>query len=209
MEDKEEQLPLIDSESVQEKVDGRLIHDREEFNYHLDRTTVSFLWDNLEREDFLFDSTNQKAMVLIAFNTFAMGGTVLIYDTFSAKEGWVLNLGLLGVLAVSLASLVSIFTTTLVLAPFRNDRKNDVNEETSIIFHKDIISRPKDQFVQDCKDSKYLLEDIVTQTYNLAGGLKKKYFLTAIACRSILYGHLTGFVFILIAQIIAIFSSSR
>jgi len=196
----------VEREALPQELDGRYIHDREEFNYELDRTTVNFLWDNLARKDFLFDSTNQKAMVLIAFNTFAMGGIVLIYDVLSKKTGLVLSLGLFGILVVCIASLVSIVATTLVLAPFRHDTGLTANDELSLIFHKDIVSRSKDQYVRDCKGAQHLLEDIVTQTYSLAGGLKKKYFLTAVACQAILYGHLFGFICIVIAQIIGVIS---
>jgi len=193
-------LQTTDTRSIPTGQTTKMLLRNEAFDYDLDETTLEFLWNNFRRYDELYESTNQKAAGLIAFNTFAMGGVMLNFETLAGSQHNLVNLGFAGSIILLISSLVSLLATVFVLAPFIK-KVIKPKDELSLIFHEEILQRSLPEYVDACKTKGKVFEDIITQTYMLAKGLKKKYKFLSLATKLVMYGHIPGFTLLAVSFI--------
>ena len=140
-----------------------------------------FLWSILGRIDQYIGTTNSKAALLLAFNTFILGGFTLKADeylkAFEASYGWssaaIILLALLGV-----TCLVSLWITFSVVQPYLNPSKGFSDYHSNIYFGD--IARAQDgrSYAKSLQDAKAetLSEDLARQTHVLADSAQCKFY---------------------------------
>ncbi len=134
------------------------------------------LWNIIGRFDGLTESTNSKAALIIAFNTFVLGGILLewkdILPSFTDQRCWAIVCGLF-LLAAALASVVSLRFTVKAIKPFTKTH----TEVKSVIFFKDISDlKPAEYHDKITKISPDDLEkDLAFQAHILSTALNEKF----------------------------------
>jgi len=128
-----------------------------------------------------------------------MGGVMLNFEAFAQSTG-VPFLGVCGAMVILIASLLSLLSTILVIAPFIKKNHNP-DGKLSMIFHEEILARSCSEYIEDCKTSGRMIEDIGKQTYMLAKGLRRKYKHISVATKVIMFGHMPGFTLLVLSFI--------
>ncbi len=168
---------------------------------------IDFLWKIISRFDFYFGTTNMKATVIVAFNTFIFSAIVLKIDELllplKPHKSAVIITAILLVIA-ALASLVSLGAVFLVINPFLKSPKHDLTYQSKIFFqHIAEYKEPKDylQFINKCTDDNWI-EDLSMQAYALSKGLKYKFDKMKTAIGAILFVQLPALGLIVLIRII-------
>jgi hypothetical protein len=133
----------------------------------------------IARYDFYYGSVNTKAALLIAFDTFVVGGVALkwadLQPAFNTrKELFIVECCLMLLLVA--ASLVSLAFTFWAINPFLSSPRMP-NEYHSLIFFGDVKEFSLEKYyeeVQKLSDAD-LRRDLAYQAHTLAGGLSKKF----------------------------------
>ena len=166
------------------------------------------LWNIIHRFDSLIESTNTKAALLIAFNTFIFGGILLkwneILPSFTAHP-FLAIIGLICLASAAIASVLSLLFTIAAINPFLESGGGS-KKYCSNIFFKDIAAYEEaGGYYKAIKTASpnSLDEDLVFQIYDLSKGILKKYKFLKNATNTILYLQLPAFAGVVITKFIA------
>ena len=166
------------------------------------------LWNVIHRFDSLIESTNTKAALLIAFNTFAFGGILFkwseILPSFTGHPSPAI-IGLICLTSAAIVSVLSLLFTIAAIRPFL-ESGGDSKKYRSNVFFKDIAGYEEaGGYYNAIKtvsiDS--LDEDLAFQIYILSKGISKKYKFLKNATNTILYLQLPAFAGVVITKFIA------
>ena len=142
----------------------------------------------LGRIDQYIVTTNAKAALLLAFNTFILGGFALKADEYlkplAANFGWC-AVAVILIAVMGLTCLLSLWVTFSVVQPYLNSSKGFAGYHSLIYFGD--ISRAQDgrsyaKSLQDAKDQT-LFEDLARQTHVLADIAQRKFNRLRLATR--------------------------
>jgi hypothetical protein len=139
------------------------------------------LWKVVHRYDTYFTSTNNKAAVLIAYDTFAVGAALLQFANLDAIApagcGWPRPVFFALVAGVTLSSLWSLFHVLAVIMPYTASNRKAAGYH-SIVFWDDVAEHQSaDDYVQQVKtyNEQQMQEDLARQAHVLASGLRQKF----------------------------------
>lgn len=135
---------------------------------------------NITRYDAYYNSVNTKARFIMIFAVFIIGTVILKSDSFihdvSPVWVWGILLTALGILLLS-----SFFILILVVSsvsPYLEDGNADKEENTSIIFFRDVANSGSKKNYLDrvtAQSEESMIEDLSRQCFILADGLDKKF----------------------------------
>jgi hypothetical protein len=172
-----------------------------------DSSTNSNLWKIINRFDLLINSTNSKAALIIAFNTFVLGGLLLKWaDLLPIQPAYLNTAGIVALSAASLASIVSLVFTIMAITPYLES-----HDYHSDLYFKDIASLPKgDVYLERVNQmqSEILTKDLSFQIHVLASGLKKKFQCLKVATLAIFCAQIPAILILIVLKIIASFTAS-
>jgi hypothetical protein len=136
------------------------------------------------RYDHYFEGINSKGNLYLALNTFIIGGVITGFFSLRVTENLCQILNVLFFVEV-LICLGSILFTLSAVNPFLEKRKN--KNAFSIYYFADVASQNLDDYKARClnQTSVELKDDLIGQAYQLAKGLKQKFFRIKIASRLI------------------------
>lgn len=169
--------------------------------------SIDFLWKVLGRYDFYIGSTNTKAALLIAYNTFVVSGIILKWRDISPcfashPKLAITGAALLFLLAIfSLASLVFTFRT---INPYTKTCRQPGKYHSKIFFSDVAQYESADNYHDSIKmsSSEILFEDLAKQTYVVARGVDSKFAELKKAIGAILFFQLPTLVAVLLVHLI-------
>lgn len=158
-----------------------------------DETKVQeVLWKIIGRFDFYIGSTNSKAAVIVAFNTFIMTGIVFKWaDVGTLFAGYPKIISIINLLLffTGVVSAISLWFVINAIHPFLKSPEHPM-EYNSVIFFEHVARHtdPKDYLNQlGGMDSQSIVDDLGKQTHVLAKGLTQKFKTMKIATNIILF----------------------
>lgn len=172
-------------------------------NYILEKD--EFVWKIISRFDHYIGTTNTKATVIVAFNTFVFSAIVLKWaDLLLPYQGQraIVFISSLLLLVAALSSLVSLAAVFLVINPFLKSPKKPAKYH-SIIFFGHVAEYDKaDEYLQcvQSSDEDKLTEDLCIQAHALAQGLDKKFRIMKIAVYAILFFQLPSLALLILIK---------
>lgn len=141
----------------------------------------SFLWDTIKRLDFYINTTNTKATIIIAFNTFTTGSVILKYKDILclfSNNSDKLKTGSALLLSLScISSLISLYFIFKVVTPFLDSHKNEKNYLSKLFFIDIAKNSTAQDYLNELKKSNKdsIVEDLATQAFSLAKGTETKF----------------------------------
>lgn len=166
------------------------------------------LWRVIGRFDFYIGSTNAKAALLIAFNTFVAGGVLLksvdIWNLFGDYKAPA-ALASIALLVAALAALVSLWFTFKVIRPYL-DSERDPNKYHSMIFFNHVAEWSSDRYCDELVklDEACLEADLARQAHALAKGLRLKFEDMIFAVNAVIWVQLPALGIVVILLIITL-----
>lgn len=141
----------------------------------------SFLWDTIKRIDFYINTTNTKATIIIAFNTFLTGSLILKYkdilDLFDKESHKLIMVSGIVLSLSCICSFISLIFIFKVVTPFLGSFKNE-KSYLSKLFFSDIAKNVTAQdYINELKKSNNssIIDDLGIQAYSLAKGTESKF----------------------------------
>ncbi len=124
----------------------------------------------IARYDHYFDSVNNKSNVYLTLNLFIVGGLVASYTTIMDLTYWYWVIPTLLIISMILG-LINLLILVLASRPYLTDETN------SLLFFQSIESMGETNFKKKSADESEdeEIEDLRTQTFKLASGLKSKF----------------------------------
>jgi len=149
-------------------------------------------WKILGRFDFYIGSTNAKAALLIAFNTFVTGTIVLKGQDVSALFGryrMAYSLAVLALFVGALASVASMWLTFKVIRPYLDSARSPTQYHSVLFFNHVAEHANLDEYRSAVQglDEDALTKDLTAQAHALAVGLRSKFATMRQAVNIILY----------------------
>lgn len=170
--------------------------------------STDFVWKVISRFDHYINTTNTKATVIVAFNTFVFSAIVLkwsdLLQTFGQKVFVAILVSLLLFIA-AISSLVSLAAVFQVINPFLKSPKNPTKYHSKMFFgHIAEFETPEDyhQCVRKL-DNEELLRDCCMQAHVLARGLNDKFRKMKIAIGAILFVQLPALGLLILVKIVS------
>lgn len=169
------------------------------------------LWKTLTRYDFYINSTNSKATVLLAFNTFILSGLIVkwteffqIFDVPWLKKTATILLGI-----ISVAAVVSLFLTLFVINPFLKSPRRPKDYHSNIFFGhvaeynfaKDYLASIQNQGSED------IVKDLSYQTHIVAQGIDRKFKCMKHAFYPVLFVIIPSIFILILCKILAMIYS--
>lgn len=167
---------------------------------------IDFLWKTVGRYDFYIGTTNAKAAALLAYNTFVVGGIVLKFrDVLALFDGHSKSaaVGAVLLIAASLASIVSLWSTFVVVLPYLWSPKKP-NDYHSLIFFNHVAeySSGEDYCKRvDGMGEAEAVKDLSYQTHALATGTRKKFNWLRLGIGSLLFAQVPAFAMLLLIKL--------
>lgn len=132
------------------------------------------LWKIIHRHDRLIETTNAKAALSIAFNTFVFGGIVLKWRELLPDFNECPVLAICGILLLAIAALASIgslYYTIYAVKPFLESNSD------SLLFFKDVAANDGDAYYEKVKEMSHdsLNKDLAYQIHILSRGMSEKF----------------------------------
>lgn len=151
-----------------------------------------FIWKVISRFDHYIGTTNAKATVIVAFNTFVFSAIVLKWADllFPYKDQRVVAfIAIFLLLVAALSSLVSLAAVFLVINPFLKSPKKPEKYHSRIFFGHIAEYDKADDYLKCVRssDEDKLMEDLCMQAHALAQGLDSKFRIMKIAVGAILF----------------------
>lgn len=172
-------------------------------------SSADFLWKVINRFDHYINTTNTKATVIVAFDTFIFSAIVLkwydLLQTFGSQTVAAILVSFL-LLMAAISSLVSLAAVFQVINPFLKSPKNPAKYHSKIFFgHIAEFENPEDyhQCVKEATDEE-LLKDCCMQAHVLAKGLNDKFRKMKIAIGAILFVQLPALGLMILVKIISV-----
>lgn len=171
------------------------------------KNNPDFLWKVISRFDNYISTTNTKATVIVAFNTFIFSAIVLKWNDLLTPFGYhriaafITSTLLLIAASAALVSLAAVFA---VINPFLKSPKNPTKYHSKIFFgHVAEFEKPDDyhQCVRKNSDDE-LIEDLCMQAHILARGLDDKFKRMKMAVGTILFVQLPSLGLMILVKII-------
>ena len=130
----------------------------------------------ISRYDHYYDSVNSKSNVYLTLMTFLLGGTVALFR-YAIDQKQLSTLNLVFLIITILIQIKGIMITLWALKPYLKSGTQKLNG--SVFYFGYVASFTPTEFKQvyDALDYDRNYTDILNQAYQLASGLKKKYFL--------------------------------
>lgn len=168
------------------------------------------LWKIIGRFDHLTESTNTKAALIIAFNTFVFGGIVLKGSEILPDYYRCSCLAVIGIIlltAAAIASILSLWWTCFAIKPIMYLPK-DSNYPRSLLFFKDVAELDKDEYYKKVNEmsNNSLNEDLACQIHILSKRISDKFCWLKKATCSILYAQIPLLSMFFIVKIIEFLS---
>jgi Family of unknown function (DUF5706) len=150
------------------------------------------LWKVIGRFDLYIGSTNAKAALLIAFNTFVTGSIALKGQEVRALFGShrvAYALAVLALLVAATASFVSMWLTFRVIRPYLDSPRSPTQYHSAIFFNHVAEHDQPDQYqaAVSALDDAGRVKDLAAQAHAIARGLKAKFATMRRAIDTILY----------------------
>lgn len=177
---------------------------------HLESKTndlaVDSLWRIIQRYDHYIGTTNTKAAIAAAFNTFIFGTIVIkwqeLLPLFGAHRSAAVLAGFLLAIA-AIASLVSLWATFQVINPFLRSPKSPTQYH-SVIFFSHVAEHENSENYLSCfqqSNSDTLCKDLGTQAHVLACGIRDKFQKMKIAVGAIILVQLPALAGIVVVKL--------
>lgn len=167
------------------------------------------LWKIISRFDHYINTTNTKATVIVAFDTFIVSAIILkwsdLLQTFGPQSVAAVLVSLL-LLIAAVSSLVSLASVFQVINPFLKSPKSPTKYHSKIFFgHIAEFETPEDyhQCVKNLNNEE-LLRDCCMQAHVLAQGLNDKFRKMKIAIGAILFVQLPALGLMILVKISAV-----
>jgi hypothetical protein len=162
------------------------------------------LWHIIKRFDHLIETTNTKAALIIAFNTFILGGIVLKWGELLPQNPlWLIIAGSIILAAAAGACVVSLFFTFRAIAPYLRSHNYRSN-----VFFKDIKEHGEpEEYHKEMTGltTDHLTRDLSFQVHIIAGGMSKKFKCLEDAVHAILYAQLPALLLFVVVRFMAFF----
>ena len=148
----------------------------------------AFLWETIGRIDQNISATNTKAGMILALNTFLLGGAALQADRYLKPlldDGWWWGGAVALIALLGAACFVSMLITFSVIQPFLNPSKG-FQDYKSLIFFGDIASHADGRayaMAHQQQGHEELLEDLARQAHVVADIAKTKFDRLRLATR--------------------------
>jgi hypothetical protein len=159
------------------------------------------LWKIIDRFDHLIETTNTKAALIIAFNTFVFGGIVLKWeDLLPSTPLFLVIIGIISLAAAAFSSGISLWFTLHAIRPFLESHNYHSN-----IFFRDIAEYKKPEgYLEKVKEMSpdFLTKDLVYQIHILSQGMSKKFNCLKKASQAIFYAQIPALALFMVVKII-------
>lgn len=169
------------------------------------------LWKTLIRYDFYINSTNSKATVLLAFNTFILSGLILKWTEFFQifDIPWLIKTATILLGIISVAAVVSLFLTIFVINPFLKSPRRPKDYHSSIFFgHVAEYSSAEDYLVSiQSQGPEDIIKDLSFQTHIVAQGIDKKFKCMKYAFYPVLFVIIPSIFILILCKILAMIYS--
>jgi hypothetical protein len=176
-----------------------------------DIETADFLWKVIQRYDYYIGTTNAKAALIVAFDTFVFGGIVLKWQDLLPFFGAHYKAAILAsclLFIAALASLVSLWTIFLVISPFLKSPRSPTKYHSAVFFGHVSEHKSADDYLGCVRDldEETLSRDLCAQAHVLSQGLRDKFHSTKISVRAILFGQLPALVLMVLVKLYTLLS---
>jgi len=167
-----------------------------------------FLWKVIQRFDVYIATTNAKAAMVVAFDTFVFGAIILKWQDVLASFGLhrtsVVIAGFL-LAAAAMASLFSLWETFRVVSPFVKSPKSPTKYHSTIFFGHVSEHNGPDEYQDSLKvhTQESISKDLGTQAHVLAQGLNYKFQCMKLSIGAILFVQLPSLVLMVVIKLIA------
>ena len=153
---------------------------------------IECLWKTIARLDNYVSWTNNKATIILAFNTFILGGIILKWSTLIEMYGGNKTLESLTYFLLSIGALSSIFSIYKlfeVINPYLFSHSVPEKYHSKIFFDHISQFNSKEEYSAIINDLSYekQLEDLCYQVHSISLGLDSKYKKLKTAIDTILY----------------------
>ncbi|MFC1747231.1 Pycsar system effector family protein [Pseudomonadota bacterium] len=153
---------------------------------------IDLLLDAIKRFDGYMVSTNTKASVILAFNSFMLGTVFIKFnDIVQLYQGESYQLtAMVALTLINLCSITSLAFVFCVVYPYLGKQLPTNSPNRSLFFFKDIASISTDEYIQSFNTSQdeTIRKDLSSQVHTLAVGLNNKMMLMRRSVQAILTG---------------------
>lgn len=160
---------------------------------------IDALWKVIGRYDTYIGSTNTKAAMLIAFNTFVPGSIALkwkdIQDAFGSGHKEAFILASIFLLIALVASVVSLVFTFWAISPFLKSPEPPGGYVSDVFFGSVGRHENPEAYlarVESWSDSAFR-KDLAIQAHTLAQGLSAKFYRLKVAISAVMFAQLPMF----------------
>jgi hypothetical protein len=168
---------------------------------------TDFLWKVLGRYDFYIGSTNAKAALLIAYNTFLISGIILkwkdILPCFTSHPKFAMASAVL-LFLLAIFSIISLVFTFRTINPYTKTCRQPGKYHSKIFFSDVSQFENADSYLESVKSSSQenLFEDLAKQTYVVARGVDGKFTELKKATGAILFFQIPALTLMLLVNLI-------
>lgn len=139
---------------------------------------IKFLEHTMQRFDFYINSTNNKASIIIGFNSILLGATFFKFHeliNLFPCIGWPLYLATTIIFMVTIISSVSLLLSFRVIVPFLQSGE-EYGKYTSLKFFEPIAKMKEEDYIEKIKklNDSDAVYDLSKQSHILAKGLSVK-----------------------------------
>jgi len=178
-----------------------------ESNSNPKKDSSDFLWKVLGRFDFYINTTNAKAALLVAYNSFVVSGILLKWKDISPSFAFHPTLSIISAILlflIAIFSIISLIFTFRTTSPYLTSYGQDKSQRSKIFF-KDVSKfETADNYYDAIKSSQpeYFFEDLAKQVHVLARGVDSKFSDMKKAIDSILFLQVPTLVAVLLVFLI-------
>lgn len=181
---------------------GKRTDYKDKKNNYQSKFITDSLWHIIRRFDHMIETTNSKAALIIAFNTFILGGIVLKWgELLPPNPLWLKIAGSIILAAAAGACVVSLFLTFRAIAPYLKSHNYRSN-----VFFKDIEKHQEpEEYHKEMKGltQDHLTRDLSFQVHVISGGMSDKFRCLEKAVHAIFYAQLPALLLFVVVRFIA------
>jgi hypothetical protein len=181
---------------------GKRTDYKDKKNNYQNKFITDSLWHIIRRFDHMIDTANTKAALIIAFNTFILGGIVLKWGELLPRNPlWLKISGSFILAAAAGACVVSLFFTFRAIAPYLKSHNYRSN-----VFFKDIRKHQEpEEYHNEMKGLTldHLTRDLSFQVHVISGGMSNKFDCLKNAVHAVFYAQLPALLLYVVVRFIA------
>jgi hypothetical protein len=176
--------------------------------------TPDGLWKILQRLDGYVNTTNARAPLVMTFNTFVVGGTVLQWRTIVqefTEASWAVTVASILLVVIGGAALVSLALVFRIIAPSHAGGSGSATPQSLIFFEEIARHASADAYATRVSGvtEAALMADLARQAMGVATSLREKYQILRRATRIILRIQIPAVATLLVLKLVVVLLALR